>query len=699
MKTLLIIMCCISIVGFAFAESYKIGPYPNYKGMVEAGGIIISVPTTMDYYINDPFGGTHHIAARGGQEFETRYSVPLFANSYVEFESSEEKPFNPKTGMLLLTEIWAEDLEPGGPPDMVPPTKGFDPQNPGVVPSGPGLFKGRSGILFAAPVQTVPVDVLPAVLPGYNVGMIMGGPGTIVYVVQAEVPASEFIIEPPSPYFLLDSQEEWQSKLDEEWPDMHLAPLGPVDWDKYYAQLMQWGEGEPYPPTQFLPPELHVYEGGGSGGDDPEDAGLVMKWGDETTPDGNYASAWKYDYGDPDLSNCTITVTATPPGPSGITQISLGLQDVNGNIRSWWWNVPAVIPYSTPTIITIDTSKVGPAATTPPASGFANNPAFDLTKVQSIIADENAAWVASVGAPPPGGTVPGIWNYWHNLMVTKNTKAYKGTYVKWSQPPVVYGEDADVPKINGWDEVSIYRPPQWPMMADDWLCTDERPITDLHWWGSFIGWTQPLLPPVLPKAFHIGIWTDVPAGADKPYSHPGVMVWEHVCDNWVWNFAGYDVDPRIDQAGWQKNEACFQFNQLLSQDDWFYQKPDPEGVGRVYWISISAIYDPQDWPLIRHPWGWKTRPHHFNDDAIRIRATADGIWPPKLGSAWGVGDPVEYPAGVSWDLAFELTTNRPGYIDNPIPGDIAGPNGPGPDKKVNLYDLALMASNWLVSAP
>jgi hypothetical protein len=540
-------------------------------------------------------------------------------------------------------------------------------------------------------------------------------------IVDVPVSTTETLLGEPEAckvHFLVDAQQDWTALLVGEWPQANIRPMTPAEWnDPEWGYMMHWSEylqeGDPYPPTEFLPAKLYVHEGGGSGGTDPEDAGLVMEWGDQSTPEGGYASAWKYDYGlDPDLSNSIITITVTAPqmGPAGqINAVSFGIQDVNGNIRSWWWScgpAPAPIPWNTPTTITIDTTQIGLGAANPMATGFMNNPAFDLTQSQFFIVDENFQWVGGqVPVPPPGQTQPGgMWNYWHNLLVTKKTNAYKGTYIKWSQPPVLDPQSGDVPKINGWDEMSVHTPAMQPqqIMADDWLCTDNRPITDLHWWGSFIGWTQPHLPPVLPKAFHIGIWTDVPVGPGVPFSHPGVMIWEHTCDKWVWNFAGYDVDPRIGDPDWQENEACFQFNQLLSQDDWFYQKPSgPEGT--VYWISIAAIYDAA--AQVQHPWGWKTRPHFYNDDAVRIEMTADGIWPPKLGSAWGSGTPIALPPypdpdAVSWDLAFELTTNEKAYIDDPIPGDIGGPGGSlTPDGIVNLNDLAIMAAHWLVAAP
>jgi len=218
----------------------------------------------------------------------------------------------------------------------------------------------------------------------------------------------------------------------------------------------------------------------------------------------------------------------------------------------------------------------------------------------------------------------------------------------------------------------------------------------------------------VPTGFHIGIWVDIPVGADPnypivDYSHPGFLVWENFCDSWVWNFAGYDEDPR--PFGFE-NEACFQFNQLLSEDEWFKQDPnlpwpwaglpDPFPNGTVYWLSISAIYAPG--AVVTHPWGWKTRSPHWNDDAIRITSVEPPLidfppgspppaWPPTAGYSFRDGVPIEFPAGVSWDMAFELTTNEPAYKDIPIPGDV------DKDGDVDLGDFKEMAAHWLETAP
>ncbi|MCJ7693413.1 MAG: hypothetical protein MUO22_08370 [Sedimentisphaerales bacterium] len=536
----------------------------------------------------------------------------------------------------------------------------------------------------------------------------------VALVFIATVPASG------EPWFLLDSELEWAEGL----TGGNIYPMGPPEWQGDY--MPQWGafleEGEPYPTdTEFVTPGLYEWGGGGSGGLEPNDAGLVMYWGAPDMNDANYCAAFKYDYLlDPDLTNCTITVTVTAPqftpgGPSQITQVSLGLQDsltaaTPGAIRSWYWNVgplPAPIQWNTPTTVTIDLSKTGLTAATPAATGYMSNPGFSLKTVQYIIVDENGQWVGGLQpAPPPGGVIAGMWNYWHNLSVTQNvggggSEAVNSKWhIKWSQPPTIIDPDANPPLIWGWDELSHHDGPN--MVADDWLCKDDRPVTDIHWWGSFIGWRQPTLPPIRPKGFHIGIWTDVPVSANNKFSHPGEMIWDNYCTNWVWNFAGYDVDPQ--ERPEREMEACFQFTQLLSQDEWFHQEPNEDAaVGTVYWLSIAADYDPADYDNADfYPWGWKTRRHHFNDDAVTIWSLVDPTGAPSwpggplgIGVQWndsaadpGPGEPITWPTeDESWDLAFELTTNE---------GLDADLNADG---IVNFIDFATFADMWLMVIP
>lgn len=228
--------------------------------------------------------------------------------------------------------------------------------------------------------------------------------------------------------------------------------------------------------------------------------------------------------------------------------------------------------------------------------------------------------------------------------------------LKWSQAPQRF--DPATPFIfNGWNErsdLSLHR-----IAADDWPQEDERPVTGFQWWGSFDGWTQPLLPPQLPLAFHITIWTSTAGAAGS--AHPDTLVWEKFCTNWIWSLAGYHSDPR--GLG---DDTCFQFTCPLSQDQWFHpilaKDKNNASIPAVYWLSIAVLYDTLT-STPAYPWGWTTRPQFFNSGAVQISAVtppsaAMSSWPPSIGSRWLSGATIENPKGTAWDLAFELLTNQ-----------------------------------------
>ena len=231
-----------------------------------------------------------------------------------------------------------------------------------------------------------------------------------------------------------------------------------------------------------------------------------------------------------------------------------------------------------------------------------------------------------------------------NMAFAITSTGLSQNYVKWSQKPEKYDPKA----FDGWNELSVY---YWnQIVADDWFCDTDNPVTDVHWWGSFLGWSCEDNPPEIPDSFHIAIWTDVPAGADERFSHPGVVIWETVCNNFTSKFVGWDIDPRDPNA---PPEACFKFEQDLPEDQWFYQKPG----GNIYWISIAARYPTGTTPY--YPWGWKTRRHNPDspapDDAVRINNPTD----PILGSMFMFGESIWWPdENDSWDMAFELTTKE-----------------------------------------
>ncbi|MBW8016595.1 MAG: hypothetical protein FVQ82_10435 [Planctomycetes bacterium] len=544
-------------------------------------------------------------------------------------------------------------------------------------------------------------------------------------------------------YFLVDSMQEWQKLLEplnEE--DDSIREMTDVQWREFeLSRDRHLVEGKPIPPSQFLAPELLVYPGDGNpqNPEYPDGPVLLMGWGDPTLPEADYSSGWSLLYGvDPDLTNCTITLKVHPP--AAIVMVSFGLKDLEGDMCTWTWFTPANIPNTPPnpaTTITINTNDIpglGVNSSSPACATFSCSPNFDINKVVSLVIGETFHNTPGVfPAPNPGaGATKFFWNAWDEFVVKPNNGGGGGKvdtkwFIKYSQPPV----EVDEGLIDGWDQLSYYYDDAtgntfFSMAADDWVCKDERPITDFHWWGSYIGWTQPTPPPQVPDYFKICIWKDVPAGSpgpggvDLPFSRPGVLVWKHDCYKWVWNFAGYDLDPRWEFMNFpdydrdrlgdpQENESCFQFNQLLSQDEWFRQEPiGDDGTANIYWLSIAAVYLNLQPSQIQYPWGWKTRPYDPTKapDVAGVIGSVDttqlkvGLSRVNNFFPLCLPNPIHYPDGRCYDLAFELTTNEPSYEDNPIPGDIGRPGAVlVPDGKVNIHDFLIIAMNWLEVAP
>ena len=164
-----------------------------------------------------------------------------------------------------------------------------------------------------------------------------------------------------------------------------------------------------------------------------------------------------------------------------------------------------------------------------------------------------------------------------------------------------------LPDPNGWD-VDITT----DFIYDDWMCTETGPVSDIHFWASWMGDRQsPLL------FIDIEIWTDMPI--DDPnnnldISHPLEEVWSRRLHPGEFRVRGpFDgdqgwfsptppdqpiVNPIDHQMYWQVN-----IDPIL---DPFIQEE-----GKIYWLGIHA--GPEDPSTAM---GWKTSQDHWNDDAV-----------------------------------------------------------------------------------
>lgn len=246
-----------------------------------------------------------------------------------------------------------------------------------------------------------------------------------------------------------------------------------------------------------------------------------------------------------------------------------------------------------------------------------------------------------------------VEDYSVQVVESQDSHAISGaTSLTWSQPPSAgIGGSANVFQA-GSVSSSLHL---HELASDDWQFVEDKPITGIHWWGVFDGWTASYLPTDLPLAFHIGIWTDGTADSGS-FDHPGELIWETYSTSWVWAVSGREESDNAAQAG----RTCFLFSHLLSQDQWFRIDQAKGGSGsKVYWLSIAALYDSTE-KEPEHLWTWKLRATASGAAGTSARtivpASETSSWPPTLGAWWETGSTLSDFRFNPLDMAFQLTT-------------------------------------------
>jgi len=193
-------------------------------------------------------------------------------------------------------------------------------------------------------------------------------------------------------------------------------------------------------------------------------------------------------------------------------------------------------------------------------------------------------------------------------------------------------------------------------LADDWRCTGDGPVTDIHIWGSWLDDAFDHGNPEGFVGFHLFIFDDQPDpdGPGPEYSMPREPHWDM-------GFAPPDdpgsglkyqvrrdatsqegfYDP-VEDAVIGTDTQVWQYNFTIDEADAFWQE-----AGNIYWLGVQAIVDTPQMPL----WGWKTSLDHFNDDAT-----------------WGEGISGQDPWGWN-ELRYPDAPPFQGAANPPLPGD------------------------------
>lgn len=194
------------------------------------------------------------------------------------------------------------------------------------------------------------------------------------------------------------------------------------------------------------------------------------------------------------------------------------------------------------------------------------------------------------------------------------------------------------------------------VLADDFLCTETGPITDVHIWGS---WLQDYLPTNiqgLPDAslvnFRLSIHSDIPKSPTGAYSRPGDLLWEKVFNPSDFVAKPYAGDLQEGFYNPNTNEIIgsdtqvWQYNFFIDPALSFLQQ-GTTAKPITYWLDVEAL--PVSTPGTPEPlFGWKTSINHWNDDAV---------WGDTPSGPW---NELRYPKGHQYegqsiDLAFVIT--------------------------------------------
>ena len=310
--------------------------------------------------------------------------------------------------------------------------------------------------------------------------------------------------------------------------------------------------------------------------------------------------------------------------------------------------------------------------------------------------------------PVPGGTYL-EWNFPGPLLPGRNIEVYitahvvgpachldsNYAFVHGSYEPgaiEVYDEDAayvhateepwpdhkmhfpQLPDPEGWDVVATMGHVGHPgiVLADDFMCMESGPITDIHIWGS---WMWNIEAPIY--GFWLSIHDNIPG---PPYSMPGAELWRTYISD-------YDIvqEPPSLQ-GWY--DPYFGWWEHPNHDLWYRYDidsiPEPfvQDSGTIYWLNVMADIGPPGYPGIPEPplWGWKTSTEHFEDDACWA------VWTPPAYEWLPLTDP---RTGLTLDLAFVITSSGVQVIC----GDVNN------DGIVNVGDIVYLVSYLYKGGP
>ena len=193
---------------------------------------------------------------------------------------------------------------------------------------------------------------------------------------------------------------------------------------------------------------------------------------------------------------------------------------------------------------------------------------------------------------------------------------------------------------NGIDVLDTFNPPiDQKILADDFVCTQTGPITDITIWGSWLNDQVPGIPPLFDLSFE----SDVP-NTNGTYSHPGNVLWDSLYSPTRVSLYSNNVNERFYDPD---IPAIIGTDHQIWQYDFTITNAFYQTYGTTYWLNVQAQLPP-GYTNGDYAFGWKTTPYKIAPDYSVYGDNTNFSGYPTNGWA---------PTGLS--QAFELSTTVP----------------------------------------
>lgn len=188
--------------------------------------------------------------------------------------------------------MFAVDLDPEDDPGVPDELTGFNPMDPEGGPTVPGYYEGYSGTQYYGTLEmNVTLADLPNHLLGYDLSKFVGDPSSRVHILQATVPASDFV---PQPFefnfeylgYVESGDPSWVGAVNPDYPYQHSWKLDITYWNCSVAKIDDIDiEGPTITPgyIEVVPPSNWVIE-----------PVIIGRYGYEANPGDEFTNVGQY---------------------------------------------------------------------------------------------------------------------------------------------------------------------------------------------------------------------------------------------------------------------------------------------------------------------------------------------------------------------------------------------------------------------